>query len=53
MSTGQELEILSDEIVAQVKAPHQNDRHDKGQRERLFFEAMKRVVDRDLPGYAD
>jgi len=52
MSTRQELEILSDEIVAQVKAPHQNDRH-KGERDRLFFEAMKRVVDRELPGYAD
>jgi len=53
MSTGQELEILPDEIVVQVKAPHQNDRHDKGERERLFFEAMKRVVDREWPGYAD
>jgi ribulose-5-phosphate 4-epimerase/fuculose-1-phosphate aldolase len=53
MSTGQALEILSDEIVAQVQAPHQSDRHDRGERERLFFDAMKRVVDRDLPGYAD
>ncbi|ETW94162.1 MAG: hypothetical protein ETSY1_36080 [Candidatus Entotheonella factor] len=53
MSTGCELEIISDEIVAQVKAPHQNDRHDKRERERLFFEAMKRIVDRELPGYAD
>jgi ribulose-5-phosphate 4-epimerase/fuculose-1-phosphate aldolase len=52
MSTGQELEVLSDEIVAQVKTPPQNDRH-KGERDRLFFEAMKRVLDRDLPGYAD
>ena len=53
MSTGQELEIISDEIVAQVKAPHQNDRHDGRERDRLYFEAMKRVLDRELPGYAD
>jgi len=53
MSTGQELEVLSDEIVAQVKTPPQHDRHDKYERVRLFFEAMKRVVDRELPGYAD
>jgi ribulose-5-phosphate 4-epimerase/fuculose-1-phosphate aldolase len=53
MSTGQELEVLSDEIVAQVKTPPQHDRHDKYERDRLFFEAMKRVVDRELPGYAD
>jgi ribulose-5-phosphate 4-epimerase/fuculose-1-phosphate aldolase len=53
MSTGQALEIISDEIVAQVKAPHQNDHHDAGKRDRLFFAAMKRVVDRELPGYAD
>jgi ribulose-5-phosphate 4-epimerase/fuculose-1-phosphate aldolase len=53
MSTGQELEVLSDEIVTQVKTPPQHDRHDKYERDRLFFEAMKRVVDRELPGYAD
>jgi ribulose-5-phosphate 4-epimerase/fuculose-1-phosphate aldolase len=52
MSTGQALEILSDEIVAQVKTPPQTDRH-QGERDRLYFEAMKRVLDRDLPGYAD
>jgi hypothetical protein len=32
--------------------PPANDRH-RGERERLFFEAMMRVLDRDLPGYAD
>lgn len=52
MSTGQELEVLSDDIVAQVQTPPPNDRH-RGERERLFFEAMKRILDRDLPGYAD
>ena len=53
MSTGEALEILSDEIVAQVKAPSQDDRHGPRERERLYFEAMKRVLDRDMPGYAE
>lgn len=53
MSTGEELEIISDEIVAQVKAPHQGDRHGPHEREHLYFEAMKRVLDREMPGYAD
>ena len=52
MSTGQELEVLSDEIVAQVQTPPEQDRH-RGEREHLYFEAMKRVLDRELPGYAD
>lgn len=51
MSTGAELEILSDEIVAQVQAPPENDRHARPERERLFFAAMKRVLDRQMPGY--
>ena len=53
MSTGKPLEVLSDEIVAQVQAPAVNDRHSRAERERLFFEAMMRVLDRELPGYAD
>jgi ribulose-5-phosphate 4-epimerase/fuculose-1-phosphate aldolase len=53
MSTGKPLEILSDEIVAQVQAPPQNDRHSRAERERLFFEAMMRILDRTNPGYAD
>lgn len=53
MSTGRPLEVLSDEIVAKVQAPGVNDRHPRGERERLFFEAMMRVLDRELPGYAD
>ncbi len=52
MSTGEALEILSDEIVAQVQTAPEDDRHGGGERERLFFEAMKRVLDRELPGYA-
>ena len=53
MGTGRPLEVLSDEIVAQVQAPPPNDRHSRGERERLFFEAMMRILDRVNPGYAD
>jgi ribulose-5-phosphate 4-epimerase/fuculose-1-phosphate aldolase len=53
MSTGRPLEIMSDEIVAQVQAPPENDTHSRAERNRLFFEAMMRVLDRELPGYAD
>jgi ribulose-5-phosphate 4-epimerase/fuculose-1-phosphate aldolase len=53
MATGEPLEILSDEIVAQVQAVPADDRHSPSDRERLYFEAMMRVLDRELPGYAD
>ena len=51
--TGKPLEILADEIVSQVQAPPENDRHSRAERERLYFEAMMRVLDRENPGYAD
>lgn len=53
MATGEPLELLSDEIVAQVQAVPADDRHSPSERERLYFEAMMRVLDRELPGYAD
>ena len=53
LSTGRPLEVLPDEIVAQVQAPPVDDRHSREERERLYFEAMMRVLDRELPGYAD
>ena len=53
MSTGAPLEVLSDQIVAQVQSPPLNDRHSRSERERLFFEAMMRILDRENPGYAD
>lgn len=53
MSTGERLAVLSDDVIAQVQAPPEQDRHGRGERIRLFFEAMKRIVDRELPGYAD
>ena len=53
MGTSRPLEILSDQIVAQVQSPSPDDRHSRHDRERLYFEAMMRVLDRELPGYAD
>lgn len=53
LSTGRPLEVLSDEVVARVQAPSENDRHSRADRERLYFDAMMRVLDRALPGYAD
>jgi hypothetical protein len=45
--------VLPDAVVAQVQAPPQNDRHSRAERERLYFAAMMRVLDRENPGYAD
>ena len=52
MSTGQPLEVLSDEIVAAGAGAGANDRHSRAERERLFFEAMMRILDRKMPGLA-
>ena len=53
LSTGQPLEILSDEVVGKVLAPAPHETHSREERDRLFFEAMMRIVDRELPGYRD
>ena len=53
LSTGRPIEVLSDDVVTRVQAPSGNDRHSRAERERLYFEAMMRVLDRELPGYAD
>jgi len=53
MGAGRPLAVLSPEIVARVQAPNPDDRHPRGERERLFFAAMMRVLDRESPGYAD
>ncbi len=53
MGTCRPLEVLSEEIIRQVQAPAPDDRHSRAERERLYFEAMMRVLDRELPGYAD
>ena len=52
MSTGEKLVCISPDVVAQVQTPDEQDRH-KGQRHYLYFEAMKRVLDREMPGYAE
>jgi len=49
MSSGRDLVCIPPEVVKQVQTPDENDRH-KGQRHHLYFEAMKRVLDREMPG---
>lgn len=51
LGTGKRLNVLSDEIIARVHAPAPDDRHPTSERERLFFEAMMRILDRENPGY--
>jgi ribulose-5-phosphate 4-epimerase/fuculose-1-phosphate aldolase len=53
MSTGQALNILSDDVIQKVLTPSTEDRHPGPLREKLYFEAMMRVLDRANPGYAD
>jgi ribulose-5-phosphate 4-epimerase/fuculose-1-phosphate aldolase len=53
MSTGQELNILSKDVISAVNAPADMETHSADERNALFFEAMMRVLDRELPGYAD
>jgi ribulose-5-phosphate 4-epimerase/fuculose-1-phosphate aldolase len=53
MSTGKALNILSDDVIQRVLQPSGNDRHPRGDRERLYCEANMRILDRVNPGYAD
>ena len=53
LGTGKPLHILSDDIVAKVLEPAELETHSGEERDRLFFEAMMRVLDRELPGYRD
>jgi ribulose-5-phosphate 4-epimerase/fuculose-1-phosphate aldolase len=53
LSTGKPLEVLSDEVIGKVLAPAPNESHSTSERERLFFEAMMRIVDRENPGYRE
>ena len=53
MSTGQPLQLLSEEVIRLVQVTHPEDRHPRAERERLYFDAMIRVLDRVMPGYAD
>jgi len=51
MSTGQKLLPIAAEVIERVQAPDEKDRH-RGKRQDLFFDAMKRILDREMPGYA-
>jgi len=51
--SGGKLAVLAGDVVARVQAINPQDSHSRGQREDLFFEAMMRVLDRELPGYRD
>ena len=53
LSTGKPLEVLSQEVIDKVLAPAPDETHPTEERERLFFEAMMRVLDRENPGYRD
>ena len=53
LSTGRELNVLSRKVVDAVLAPAEEESHSTEERDRLFFEAMMRIVDRELPGYRD
>ena len=53
LGTGRPLEVLADAVVARLQTPSADDRHSREERERLFFEAMMRVLDRELPGYRE
>jgi ribulose-5-phosphate 4-epimerase/fuculose-1-phosphate aldolase len=53
LSTGKPLKVLSDDVARQVQAEVPQDRHTRAERERLYFEAMMRVLDRVNPGYRD
>jgi ribulose-5-phosphate 4-epimerase/fuculose-1-phosphate aldolase len=51
LSTGRPLAILPEHVAARVNTPGVDDRHPREERQRLFFEAMMRLLDRELPGY--
>ena len=53
LSTGKELNVLSDEVVAAVNAPAELESHSGEERDNLFFEAMMRVLDREMPGFRE
>jgi ribulose-5-phosphate 4-epimerase/fuculose-1-phosphate aldolase len=53
LSTGKELNVLSRDVIDAVLAPAPEESHAGEERDRLFFEAMMRIVDRELPGYRD
>ena len=53
MSTGRPLALLEEVMVERVETPNPRNSHSQAERERLYFAAMMRVLDREMPGYAD
>ena len=53
LGTGKPLNLLADDVIAKVLAPAEEETHSPAERDRLFFEAMMRVIDRVNPGYRD
>ena len=51
-ASGRPIEVLAEEIVDRVLAPAELETHSREERDRLFFVAMMRILDRELPGYA-
>ena len=52
MATQRELATIPEDIIKQVKTPVLHDRFSRADRDRLYLDAMMRVLDRELPGYA-
>ncbi len=50
-TTGKKLAVLSDEVVARVQAINPDDSHSRADRERLFFDAMLRILDEKSKSY--
>jgi ribulose-5-phosphate 4-epimerase/fuculose-1-phosphate aldolase len=53
LGSGKPLEILPEAVIDKVLAPAPDETHSAQERDRLFFEAMMRVLDRVNPGYRD
>ena len=53
MSTGRPLALLDEVMVRKVESPNPRNSHSQAEREALYFAAMMRVLDREMPGYAD
>ena len=52
MATQRELSLIPKDVIKQVKSPVLHDRFSSADRDRLYLDAMMRVLDRELPGYA-
>jgi len=53
MATGRTVVPIDDKIIQKSQESAKNDFHSPTRRANLFFEAMKRILDREMPGYAD